>query len=177
MKIFSKILVIIFAVAAVVVAALFFEKRISESVKEEMPKAPLANPFYRDKVKRAVDLLIAIPVTIVAAIPMLLTAIAIKLDSPGPVIFKQDRIGKGGKVFQIWKFRSMCVNAEHTGSGVYSGKNDSRVTRVGRIIRATSIDELPQLFNVLRGDMSLIGDSRIIETTKRNLDFMRFLAA
>lgn len=157
MKIFSKILVIIFAVAAVVVAALFFEKRISESVKEEMPKAPLANPFYRDKVKRAVDLLIAIPVTIVAAIPMLLTAIAIKLDSPGPVIFKQDRIGKGGKVFQIWKFRSMCVNAEHTGSGVYSGKNDSRVTRVGRIIRATSIDELPQLFNVLKGDMSLIG--------------------
>ena len=108
MKIFSKILVIIFAVAAVVVAALFFEKRISESVKDEMPKAPLANPFYRDKVKRAVDLLIAIPVTIVAAIPMLLTAIAIKLDSPGPVIFKQVRIGKGGKVFQIWKFRS-CV--------------------------------------------------------------------
>ena len=156
MKIFSKILVIIFAVAAVVVAALFFEKRISESVKEEMPKAPLANPFYRDKVKRAVDLLIAIPVTIVAAIPMLLTAIAIKLDSPGPVIFKQDRIGKGGKVFQIWKFRSMCVNAEHTGSGVYSGKNDSRVTRVGRIIRATSID-----------------GKVIIRQTLKNLDFAR----
>lgn len=157
MKIFGKILVIIFAVVAIVVAALFFIKRMSESVKEEMPEAPLANPFYRDKVKRVVDLLIAIPVTVVAAIPMLLTAIAIKLDSPGPVIFKQDRIGKDGKVFQIWKFRSMCVNAEHTGSGVYSGKNDSRVTRVGRIIRATSIDELPQLFNVLKGDMSLIG--------------------
>lgn len=157
MKILEKILVIIFAVVAIVVAALFFIKRMSESVKEEMPEAPLANPFYRDKVKRVVDLLIAIPVTVVAAIPMLLTAIAIKLDSPGPVIFKQDRIGKDGKVFQIWKFRSMCVNAEHTGSGVYSGKNDSRVTRVGRIIRATSIDELPQLFNVLKGDMSLIG--------------------
>ena len=157
MKILGKILVIIFAVVAIVVAALFFIKRMSESVKEEMPEAPLANPFYRDKVKRVVDLLIAIPVTVVAAIPMLLTAIAIKLDSPGPVIFKQDRIGKDGKVFQIWKFRSMCVNAEHTGTGVYSGKNDSRVTRVGRIIRATSIDELPQLFNVLKGDMSLIG--------------------
>ena len=157
MKILGKILVIIFAVVAIVVAALFFIKRMSKSVKEEMPEAPLANPFYRDKVKRVVDLLIAIPVTVVAAIPMLLTAIAIKLDSPGPVIFKQDRIGKDGKVFQIWKFRSMCVNAEHTGSGVYSGKNDSRVTRVGRIIRATSIDELPQLFNVLKGDMSLIG--------------------
>lgn len=149
----------------------FFEKRISESVKEEMPKAPLANPFYRDKTKRVVDLLIAIPVTIVAAIPMLITAIAIKLDSPGPVIFKQDRIGKGGKVFQIWKFRSMCVNAEHTGSGVYSGKNDSRVTRVGRIIRATSIDELPQLFNVLRGDRGIIG------TTKKNIDFSSVVTA
>ena len=88
---------------------------------------------------------------------MLLIAVAIKLDSKGPVIFKQERLGVGGKVFKIYKFRSMCVNAEHTGSGVYSGKGDTRVTRVGKILRATSIDELPQMFNILKGDMSFVG--------------------
>lgn len=88
---------------------------------------------------------------------LIITAIAIRIESKGPVIFKQERLGKGGKVFKIYKFRSMCVGAEHTGSGVYSGKGDARVTKVGRIIRATSIDELPQLVNILKGDMSLIG--------------------
>ncbi|MBO5713745.1 MAG: sugar transferase, partial [Clostridia bacterium] len=70
---------------------------------------------------------------------------------------KQERIGKNGKVFKILKFRSMCVGAEGTGSGVYSGKGDKRVTKVGKFIRATSLDELPQFFNVLVGDMSFIG--------------------
>ena len=88
---------------------------------------------------------------------LIITAVAIRIESKGPVIFKQERLGKGGKVFKIYKFRSMCVGAEHTGSGVYSGKGDARVTKVGRIIRATSIDELPQLVNILKGDMSLIG--------------------
>lgn len=88
---------------------------------------------------------------------MLVTAVLIKLESKGPAIFKQQRLGKGGKVFEIYKFRSMCQGAEHTGSGVYSSKGDARVTKVGKIIRATSIDELPQLFNILKGDMSLIG--------------------
>lgn len=88
---------------------------------------------------------------------LLLTALLIKIDSPGKVLFMQERIGKDGKVFKIAKFRSMCTGAEHTGSGVYSGKNDARVTRVGKFIRATSIDELPQLYNILKGDMSLIG--------------------
>ena len=113
--------------------------------------------LYRDGVKRAIDCAISLPVLVVGAIPMGLVALAIKLESPGPVLFKQKRIGKDGKVFEILKFRSMCQNAEHTGSGVYSGKGDARVTKVGRIIRATSIDELPQLWNILRGDMSLIG--------------------
>lgn len=122
-----------------------------------MPDAKTANVFYRDYIKRVIDLIIAIPVLVIAAIPMTLVALAIKMDSPGPVLFKQDRLGKNGKVFQMLKFRSMVVNAEHTGSGVYSGKGDSRVTRVGRLIRATSVDELPQLINVLRGDMSLLG--------------------
>lgn len=87
----------------------------------------------------------------------LLTAAAIKLESKGPVIFAQERLGLGGKVFRIYKFRSMCVGAEKTGSGVYSGRGDARVTRVGRFIRATSIDELPQFFNILKGEMSFIG--------------------
>ncbi len=73
------------------------------------------------------------------------------------MLFKQERIGKDGKVFKILKFRSMKVGAEKTGSGVYSGKGDPRVTKVGKFIRATSIDELPQLINILKGDMALIG--------------------
>lgn len=126
-------------------------------MKNDMPEAKPASAFYRDHVKRVIDLVIAVPVLVVAAIPMAVVALAVKLDSPGPVLFKQDRLGKDGKVFKMLKFRSMCVGAEKTGSGVYSGKGDSRVTRVGRFIRATSLDELPQLLNVLRGDMSLLG--------------------
>ena len=87
----------------------------------------------------------------------LIVAIIIKATSKGPVLFKQERIGKNGKVFNILKFRSMKVGAEKTGSGVYSGKGDPRVTKVGKFIRATSIDELPQLINILKGDMALIG--------------------
>lgn len=88
---------------------------------------------------------------------MLITAVAIKLDSKGPVIFKQERLGKGGKVFLIYKFRSMCPVAEGMGTGQYSFADDPRVTKVGKFIRATSIDELPQLFNILKGEMSFIG--------------------
>ena len=87
-----------------------------------------------------------------------LCAIAIKIDDPeGPVLFKQDRIGQHGKVFKMLKFRSMKNNSEHTGTGVYSEKGDPRVTRVGRFLRASSLDEVPQIFNIIRGDMSLIG--------------------
>lgn len=113
--------------------------------------------MYNRVVKRIIDIIIALLVLIVGAIPMLIVALLIKIESPGPVLFKQERIGLGAKVFKIIKFRSMCVNAEHTGSGVYSGKGDARVTKVGRVIRATSIDELPQFINVLKGEMSLIG--------------------
>ena len=115
------------------------------------------NSVYRDGIKRGLDCVIAFLVLVIGAIPMLLVALLIKMDSPGPVLFKQERIGKNGKVFRILKFRSMCVDAEHKGSGVYSGKGDARVTRIGRFIRAASIDELPQAINILRGDMALIG--------------------
>lgn len=113
--------------------------------------------MYKSIIKRCIDCFLMTIALILALIPMAIVALAVKIDSPGPVLFKQDRIGKNGKVFKILKFRSMCVGAEKTGSGVYSGKEDARVTRVGKIIRATSLDELPQIFNILRGDMSLIG--------------------
>lgn len=109
-------------------------------------------------VKRFLTIMISLCGLAIAWPFMLVTAIAIKIEDPkGPVIFKQPRLGYGGKVFHIYKFRSMRVGAEKTGSGVYSDNNDPRVTKVGKIIRATSIDELPQLVNMLVGDMSLIG--------------------
>ena len=93
--------------------------------------------------KRAMDVIVSLLALIILSPVLLITAIAIKVESKGPVIFKQDRLGLDAKVFKIYKFRSMCVGAEHTGSGVYSGKGDARVTKVGKLIRATSIDELP----------------------------------
>lgn len=108
-------------------------------------------------VKRSADIVISLLGLIILSPVLAITALCIKIDSKGPVIFKQQRLGKNGKVFDIYKFRSMCVGAEHTGSGVYSGKGDARVTKVGKFIRATSIDELPQLVNILKGDMSIIG--------------------
>lgn len=113
--------------------------------------------FYARHVKRALDILIALLGLLIASPLLLLTAIAVKLDSKGPAIFKQPRLGLNGRVFNIYKFRSMKVGSEHTGTGVYSRKDDVRVTRVGKFIRATSIDELPQLINLLNGTMSAIG--------------------
>ena len=91
-------------------------------------------------IKRALDILFSLTLLILGLIPLLIVALIIKIDSPGEALFKQERLGLGGKTFKIYKFRSMCVGAEKTGSGVYSGKNDARVTRVGKIIRETSID-------------------------------------
>lgn len=107
--------------------------------------------------KRIIDILTAVIVLILLSPILLIVAIAIIIDSKGPVIFKQQRLGVGGVPFNMYKFRSMCVGAEKQGTGVYSYKGDARITRVGRILRATSIDELPQLVNILKGDMSLIG--------------------
>lgn len=107
--------------------------------------------------KRLFDVVFAVVAVIILFPIMLLTVVAVRLESEGPALFKQDRIGLNGKVFKIYKFRSMCQGAEHTGTGVYSGADDMRVTKVGKIIRATSIDELPQLFNIIKGDMSFVG--------------------
>ena len=112
--------------------------------------------------KRLFDILFAFIGLIIALPIILIIAIIIKLTSKGPIIFKQERIGKNGKVFKMYKFRSMIVNAEHTGSGCYSGKDDPRVTKIGKFIRATSIDEIPQFVNVLKGDMSFIGPRPVL---------------
>lgn len=112
--------------------------------------------FYR-AVKRFLDVTASFLGLVLLSPLMLAVSILIKIDSRGPVILRQKRIGRNGKVFEIYKFRSMCVGAEKTGSGVYSGKGDARVTRIGKILRATSIDELPQLLNILKGEMSFVG--------------------
>lgn len=84
-------------------------------------------------------------------------ALSIKIDSQGPILFKQDRLGKNGKIFKIWKFRTMVTNTENIGLGIKTETNDPRITKVGNFIRKTSFDELPQLINVIIGNMSLVG--------------------
>ena len=113
--------------------------------------------MYRRFWKRFLDVAVSMFGLLILGIPMLLVALFVKLDSKGPVLFKQTRLGLHGNTFEMYKFRSMCVGAEKMGSGVYSEKGDARVTRIGRILRATSIDELPQMLNILKGDMSIVG--------------------
>ncbi len=107
--------------------------------------------------KRTCDLIVGTAAVIIAAPLMLACALAIRLESPGPVLFKQKRVGRGGKEFEMYKFRSMRVNAEDETGPIWTHEGDNRVTRFGKIMRMTSLDELPQLFNVLRGEMSLVG--------------------
>ena len=113
-------------------------------------------------IKRTMDILVSFFGLLILSFVLLIVAIAIKIDSKGPVIFKQQRVGKNGKVYNMYKFRSMKTDSEHTGTGVYSMKDDPRVTKVGKFIRATSIDELPQFINILKGDMSLIGPRPVL---------------
>ena len=105
--------------------------------------------MYKNHIKRLIDVVLSVMAIIVLSWLYLIIAVLIKCTSKGPVLFKQDRLGKGGKTYQIYKFRSMKVGAEK--SGVYSDNKDPRVTAIGKFIRITSIDELPQLFNILKG--------------------------
>lgn len=106
--------------------------------------------------KRSFDVIFATVVLIIASPLMLLVGLGVRLESPGPVIFTQQRVGLEGRIFNIFKFRSMVEDADSKGPH-FTRDGDSRLTRVGRIIRKTSFDELPQLFNVLRGEMSIVG--------------------
>ena len=107
--------------------------------------------------KRVLDILLVLPVLVIAAPVMLLTAVVIWLYDRGPVLYKQTRVTRHDREFKIYKFRSMVVNAESDGLAKLAKENDDRITPVGRFIRATRIDELPQLFNILKGDMSFVG--------------------
>jgi len=106
--------------------------------------------------KRMIDVLVALFLLVLLSPLLVVAALAIPVESPGPVLFRQTRLGQGGREFGMYKFRSMVANAESIGPYHTSGE-DPRITRVGRFLRRTSIDELPQLLNVLKGDMSLVG--------------------
>jgi|SRR5699024_8622733 len=113
--------------------------------------------MYKKKLKRLFDLLLVI----LGIFPLVLIAIpimfAIIIDSRGGVFFKQKRLGTNGNVFEIYKFRTMVKNAESIGTGIYTDDNDPRITRIGNFLRKTSLDELPQVINVLKGEMSFVG--------------------
>ena len=111
--------------------------------------------MYSNFLKRFVDVSVSLMAIIILALPMAIIAVLVKLQDGGPAIFKQERLGKGGKSFYILKFRTMIVDAEK--SGVYSDNKDPRVTKIGNFLRKTSLDELPQFINILKGDMSFIG--------------------
>ena len=117
---------------------------------------PLTNTFHA-MVKRAMDIVGSVFGIIVASPIMLLACLLIKLTSPGPLIYKQERVGLHNKTFRMYKFRSMEVQPESEEKKAWTTKNDPRVTGIGKLMRRTSIDELPQLFNILKGDMSLVG--------------------
>ena len=136
----------------VAAAELEQENKTAYHVEAVTPRIPFGFAF----VKRASDILVSLLVATLGFLPMLVIAVLIKLDSKGPVIFKQERLGKDGKPFTMYKFRSMCTCAEQNGPQ-WAEKDDDRCTRVGRILRKTRLDELPQFWNILKGDMSLVG--------------------
>ena len=108
-------------------------------------------------IKRAFDILASLTALVVLSPVLLICAIWVRKDSPGPVIFRQKRRTRHGRIFEMYKFRSMVNDAEKQGAGLFNFENDPRVTHSGRFLRNTSLDELPQLWNVLRGDMSIVG--------------------
>ena len=118
---------------------------------------PQLMPVWEAKVKRFLDLIFAFIILLFTSPVMLLTSLAIKFDSKGPVLFKQERCGLNGKYFSIYKFRSMKQDAEKLTGPVWSTKDDPRITRVGKFVRKVRIDELPQMINILKGEMSLVG--------------------
>lgn len=114
------------------------------------------------KIKRLFSIILSLSLLIILLPILIIVGLAIKIDSKGPIFFKQNRRGIKGVPFKIYKFRSMVVDAEKKGTGVYSYEDDPRVTRVGKFIRKTSLDELPQLINIFKGEMSIIGPRPVL---------------
>lgn len=129
-------------------------------------------------IKRLIDIILSFFAIVCSSPFWIVTIIGIEISDPGPIFYKAKRIGKDNKEFSMFKFRSMSVLREpKKGSEASLRPETDRIFPWGKIIRKLKLDELPQFLNIFIGDMSIIGDSRIIETTKKNLDFMRFLAA
>lgn len=117
--------------------------------------------MYRCFLKKFIDCTLSIIGLIVFCIPMLIIAIAIKFESKGPALFKQKRLGKNQKIFTVYKFRTMCDHAFEKG-GVASSEQDSRITKVGKFLRKSSLDEIPQMINIIKGEMAIIGPRPIL---------------
>jgi lipopolysaccharide/colanic/teichoic acid biosynthesis glycosyltransferase len=148
------------------VRALISPKPSLVVVKDSYERTLLSvHPSVRSPLKRLIDILGALVGLIITAIILLPVAIVMFLDNPGPIFYGQTRCGLNGKTFQMWKFRSMVVGAENlkhlvkneANGYIFKNKNDPRITPVGRFLRATSLDEFPQFWNVLKGEMSLVG--------------------
>ena len=118
--------------------------------------------MYKCFGKRVIDIILSLCGLIVLILPMGIISVIVKIDSPGPAIFKQKRVGSHQKVFTVFKFRTMCDHAYEKG-GIATSESDARITRVGKVLRRTSLDELPQLFNIIRGQMSIIGPRPILD--------------
>ena len=153
---------------------------INHSVKEiagipiiTLSETPLRGTSLALKVIE--DRILSVFILILITPVLFITAIAIKLDSPGPVFFRQDRTGWDGRIFRIWKFRTMKIHSENDGVVTQASRNDPRVTRVGKLLRRTSIDELPQIFNVLQGSMSLVGPRP--HAISHNIQYAKEIAA
>lgn len=108
-------------------------------------------------IKRLFDIVVSILGLILLSPILLIIAILIKVDSKGPILFLQKRLGKDGKVFNIYKFRTMCDNAVNMGRGIFTNEDDPRITKIGKFLRNTSLDEVPQFINIIKGDMSFVG--------------------
>lgn len=118
--------------------------------------------FYKNYGKRTIDFCISLVMLIIISPLLLIIAIIVKLDSKGPAVFVQERLTLGGRVFKMYKFRTMVVNAEKIGTGAYSFDHDPRITKAGNILRKLSLDELLQLVNIVKGDMAFIGPRPIL---------------
>ena len=129
--------------------------------------------------KRTIDIAVSLVGLVLLAPLFLLLALVIKLESPGPVFYRPERLGKGGKPFRVWKLRTMVSDADRIGDPTFTGKADARVTRVGRLLRAAHVDELPQFLNILRGEMSLVGPrpERYVRELEEQIPFYRMRLA
>ncbi len=133
-------------------------KYLAPEVVEQLKlNEPVKNRPIFDVITRLIDILAALAALIIAGFVMIVAAIAVKFYDRGPVFFRQERLGKGGKPFKMFKFRSMIVDADKVGAKLRLAKDDKRITPVGKILREFHLDELPQFFNILAGQMSLVG--------------------